>query len=176
MNFTVVPLWQTPLWLGHLDQDDTTRQLARMHTGADPLDITHLRNSTKLLAEVEDTAATIASASGPLGWTHRLHRWLPGHQVGYNFNAAAIWAIVVLDSTPPPDHPQSGEIRLHDPRAGAGNVALPGLPWGRPVTIPAVTGAVVAAPGWLPYTVAPVRPGHTVTVWTLLGHQNSTQT
>lgn len=43
----------------------------------------------------------------------------------------------------------SGAMILHDPRAGAANVALPGLPWGRPITMPTVPGTLVLVPGWL---------------------------
>ena len=174
MDATISKLWPTPLWIGRLEPTAETQQLAKLTT-AEPQDVTHLRTTLAIMAALEAAASCVSDSDGaPLTWVHNVERWHPAHHVGYSYSPAAIRILAVLDSTPPQQHQQSGEIRLHDPRAGAANVALPGLPWGRPVTIQAITGEVIATPGWLPMSVAPVRTGHTVTVWTALGRHTTT--
>lgn len=50
----------------------------------------------------------------------------------------------------------TGEIAIHDPRAGAGNISLPGFPFGRPITIKPNQGSFLVIPGWLGYSSTPL--------------------
>ncbi|GAA3086112.1 hypothetical protein GCM10020000_85870 [Streptomyces olivoverticillatus] len=43
---------------------------------------------------------------------------------------------------------------------------MPGLPWGRALTLHAQAGLAVLVPGWLAHSVLPVTAGHTVAVLT----------
>jgi hypothetical protein len=52
-----------------------------------------------------------------------------------------------------------GDVVLLDPRAGAANVPSPGLPLGRPQVLRPMRGMLLVIPGWLGYSIAPVRQG-----------------
>jgi hypothetical protein len=60
--------------------------------------------------------------------------------------------------------PDSGLLMLHDPRAAAPMVPIPGLPWGRPMTFSLVPGCGVIHPGWLGYSVLPLSGSHSINV------------
>jgi hypothetical protein len=46
-----------------------------------------------------------------------------------------------------------GTIVMHDPRAGSANISLPGLPFGRPITVNPAQGRLLVIPGWLGYSL-----------------------
>lgn len=73
-------------------------------------------------------------------------------------------AWMVLDSTGQGLTPDSGVLMLHDPRGAAPMVAVPGLPWGRPMTFSLTPGKGVIHPGWLGYSVLPLSGSHSVKV------------
>lgn len=165
MDTEIVELWPTPFWFGHIAAPDLA-DVAALTDPACAVDITSHRDDLKALQQLQEAAAAIAPGSLALTWKHILTVWTPGFHFGMGYSAAAIRAFVVVVSNAAAEHPESGTISLHDPRAGAANVALPGLPWGRAAKIPAVAGAAVAFPGWLACSVAPLRDLHTMTVWT----------
>ncbi|KOT64388.1 MULTISPECIES: hypothetical protein [Streptomyces] len=99
-------------------------------------------------------------------WSGRTEAWPGGYHAVWRHGTGAWCALLVLDSEGNASRPVSGAIVLHDPRAGAANVSLPGLPWGRPLTLASRPGLLVVAPGWLGWQIAPVRTGEHRTVWT----------
>lgn len=133
----------------------------------------HSPSSTPAFAHaLEQVAAELhpTAIADELCWTHTMERWQPGYHLGLQYGDAPIRAVVIIASSNLSEHPESGTISLHDPRVGAANVALPGLPWGRPAKIPPITGAAAAFPGWLAMSVAPLRANHHMTVWVLTAH------
>ncbi|MEU7822998.1 hypothetical protein [Catellatospora sp. NPDC049133] len=159
MNITT--LWPTRLWLGEVDAAD----LAQLSALADPArDVDLTDAGLGVLADLEQAAAAV-DPDAQLTWSHRLTTWRAGHYLGMARSAASVFAMTVVASTGNDANQDSGAISLHDPRVAASNVALPGLPWGRPFKISAAAGAAVAAPGWLAYSIAPLRDPHTMTVW-----------
>ncbi len=162
MNMEITELWPTPVWFGQMPIEN----LAERQKLADPsveIDITalHLPGS----AILENAAATIGPPHTQLDWHHRLVVWQPGYHLGMSYTPAAVKALVIVTSNAPENRPESGLISLHDPRAGAPNVALPGLPWGRAAKAPPIEGLALAHPGWLGCSIAPLRRKHSITVW-----------
>ncbi|MFJ4623680.1 hypothetical protein [Streptomyces sp. NPDC088812] len=92
--------------------------------------------------------------------------WGAGHRtpLAYGHGAWTAWCYLAADGRSP--HERSGALCLHDPRAGCDAASVPGLPWGRAVTLTAQPGLTVLAPGWLAHSVLPVSPGHTLAVLT----------
>ncbi|MEU5193607.1 hypothetical protein AB0G86_06020 [Streptomyces scabiei] len=143
---SLTTLWSTPVHTARLtsgdlsqlaaDPDSLTRYLPPGHPGRD------------------------------LSWTSRTEKWDGGFHAALRHGTGAWFALVVLDARASDASEASGAVILHDPRAGAANVALPGLPWGRPITVPNVPGTLVLVPGWLAWQIAPVHPGEHRTVLT----------
>lgn len=99
-------------------------------------------------------------------WTSRTEHWKSGYHAGLRHGAGAWWALLVLGARTQDAGSLSGAVILHDPRAGAANVGLPGLPWGRPLTLITRPGLLTVVPGWLGWQVAPVRTDDERTVLT----------
>lgn len=110
-------------------------------------------------------AAAALGANGVLRWRHRLEAWPPGYHVALRYGAGAVEALCVVASDGRAKQAASGQISLHDPRVGAGNVSVPGLPWGRSITMPADVGRAFIFPGWLACSVAPLHGEHHMVVW-----------
>ncbi|MFE4263502.1 hypothetical protein [Streptomyces sp. NPDC056883] len=91
-----------------------------------------------------------------LTWTSRTEQWNGGYHAGLRHGTGAWCALLVLDARTDAPGTLSGAVILHDPRAGSANVGLPGLPWGRPVTLTTRPGLLAVVPGWLGWQVAPV--------------------
>lgn len=112
-----------------------------------------------------EQAAAALGADGELRWRHRLEAWPPGHHVALRYGPGTIEALCIVASDGRAGQAASGQISLHDPRTGAGNVCVPGLPWGRPITMPADVGRMLIFPGWLAYSIAPLHGEHHMVVW-----------
>lgn len=54
---------------------------------------------------------------------------------------------------------QSGAIVVHDPRAGCAQAMVPGMPFGRPLTVQMERGRVLAFPSWMRWSALPVDEG-----------------
>ncbi|WP_032723506.1 hypothetical protein, partial [Salinispora arenicola] len=155
--------WPTRIWVGQLD----IHALHQVATHADPraaTDLTGVHLGT--LTHLEHAVSAALTLPPHQQWRHRIAIWPPGTHHGMTYSRAAVRALVIVASNPPTEHTESGMISLHDPRVGADNVALPGLPWGRATKIPPVAGGAVAFPGWVGASIAPLRGTHTMTVWT----------
>ncbi|GGU37804.1 hypothetical protein [Streptomyces violascens] len=101
-----------------------------------------------------------------LTWTSRTEQWKGGFHAGLRHGTGAWCALIVLGARTSHVETLSGAVVLHDPRAGAANVGLPGLPWGRPLTLTTRPGLLAVVPGWLGWQVAPVRADDERTVLT----------
>ncbi|KOU43255.1 hypothetical protein, partial [Streptomyces sp. WM6378] len=82
----------------------------------------------------------------------------------YGHAAWTAWCYLATSGESP--HERSGALCLHDPRAGCDSATVPGLPWGRALTLQPQAGLAVIAPGWLAHSVLPVTAGHTAAVLT----------
>ena len=166
MDADIRPMWPTPIWIGHVDAE----ALSRLARYADPTIDTDLATHTDALSSTAhlEHAVTAGLDIEPsvLRWHHRLSVWPAGFYLGMTYSHATVRVLVIVASNQPREHPESGAISLHDPRTGAANVALPGLPWGRTTKIPPMAGGAVAIPGWLGCSIAPLRAAHRMTVWT----------
>lgn len=161
INADISDLWPTPVWMGAIAAGDLVEIAALARPGT--TDIT--AQPLIVIRELELTAGAVDPDRRDLTWRHQLETWPPGFHLGMRYCGVAVRAMVIVDSEVPAEHADSGAISLHDPRAGIANVGLPGLPWGRPVKVPLHTGVAFAHPGWLSYSVAPVRTPHHMTVW-----------
>ncbi|WP_327357780.1 hypothetical protein [Streptomyces sp. NBC_01304] len=92
-----------------------------------------------------------------LGFKSHIERWEGGFHAGLRHGSGTWCTLLVLESHPEGASHHSGAVIVHDPRSGAANVGLPGLPWGRPLTLPTRVGLLAVLPGWLAWQVAPVR-------------------
>lgn len=163
MDVEITPTWPTRVWVGQLD----AQALRQVAAAADPTAETDLTgHQLDAVADLEDTVASALNLRPGQQWRHRLSVWPAGWHRGMTYSRADVRALVIVASTPPPEHTESGMLSLHDPRVGADTVALPGLPWGRATKIPPVAGGAVAFPGWVGVSIAPLRGTHTMTVWT----------
>lgn len=52
-----------------------------------------------------------------------------------------------------------GEVLLLDPRHGSLTAPCPGFPFGRSLRIPLLPRTLLVMPGWLSWSVVPLRPG-----------------
>lgn len=165
MDAEITATWPTKIWIGQVSAQ-TLDQVAAHADPAAETDLSGYADQLAVLADLED-AVTSALGLGPdHRWRHRLAVWPSGFYRGMTYSNAAVRALVIVTSNPPANHEDSGVLSLHDPRIGAANVALPGLPWGRASKIPPMAGGAVAVPGWVGCSVAPLRDTHIMTVWT----------
>lgn len=166
-------LWATRLWIGKLEvmiKDDSPALLENsgvLITAHAPERI--LADSWQVLSDVYDVLAAMLTDGDSLvsGLTEVdlcVETWAPGYAVGLAYGRGAWNAWCFLDSTEDVRGPESGGLSLHDPRAGCASVTVPGLPWGRPMKIAPKPGLAVLHPGWLGYSILPVRAGHRLAV------------
>ena len=89
--------------------------------------------------------------------------WERGHQVPMAASPSDFVGWCFLHATSP-KHKDSGAVAVSDPRAGSAMTAMPGLPWGRQLTITAAQGILAVVPGWLTLSVRPLEEGQRVIV------------
>lgn len=160
MDYRMDQLWPTRVWLGQASADEVVEALASVNR---PEDCKLASAVSEIMGELTD----LHNADHAPGFNHAIEYWKESYGVGMRYGHGLVRAFIILESNRPEGHLESGAITLHDPRAGAGNVGLPGLPWGRPLKLEAVVGRVAVFPGWLPWSVAPLWHGHKMTVWAL---------
>ncbi|MEU0030832.1 hypothetical protein [Streptomyces sp. NPDC006335] len=163
MTFAIHDLWQTPVFTGSLSTDDIPHLIDITSAHA-----TSRNQRAQQLAQALTTAAPLLvptqdNAPEP-SWHWITEQWKPGYHAGLRYSPGNVHAIVVLNASGTPRHPESGQISLHDPRVGANKVFLPGLPWGRHHHLLPRPGNVLVFPSWLGWSVAPVQDGHTIDV------------
>lgn len=162
MDAEITPLWETPVWIGEISAAALQQMTTLTTTDAASITPADLPAITDL-EQALDEAFHLAPERR---WHHRLDTWNPGFYRGMTYSPATVRALVIVTSNQPDQHQDSGAIRIHDPRVGAANVALPGLPWGRSTKIPPIAGGAFAVPGWLACSIAPLRDDHIMRVWT----------
>lgn len=59
---------------------------------------------------------------------------------------------------------EAGSLQVIDPRAGSEMVAVPGLPWGRPLILAPKPGAFMVLPGWHIVSAVPLLPNQRLTL------------
>ncbi|MFI6705396.1 hypothetical protein ACIBF7_03125 [Nonomuraea sp. NPDC050478] len=64
----------------------------------------------------------------------------------------------------PPQEADAGTVAVFDPRAGSAMTAMPGLPWGRQLTVTPAAGSLAVVPGWLTCSIVPVEKGEAIVV------------
>jgi len=155
------PLWTTNIWVGEV----TPQPRDRSDSGDDrsPLVLPE-----GLQGQLEEAARRLLAALRPETFdveyeTRLLHADQAG-SLAHVYSPEDAAALVYLTSDNRSGRQESGQIILHDPRAGAANVFVPGWPWNRPFVLRAHAGAAVLFPGWLAYTIAPVHPDHDLTL------------
>ncbi|WP_327357789.1 hypothetical protein [Streptomyces sp. NBC_01304] len=171
-NDTVEKAWPTRLWLGTISPDLDEQLLGRelrtsAASGCRDLEAETVLDSAQASAVFDGLALQIHT--GPRGTVRlRVQVWSAGHRIPLTYGNAAWSAWCYLAVEGPGGDSRSGAICLHDPRAGCDLATVPGLPWGRALTLQAEPGLAVIAPGWLASSVLPVSTGHAVAV--LLAH------
>jgi hypothetical protein len=160
----ITELWGVSVWLGQILREQLGSALLDNVTDADALPFVTDVQAAAIAACTEDGTNGTAQWS----WNREISTWRPGYFVGAQHSPGDVRVIVILSSNIEENHPDSGCLSIHDPREGAGNVALPGLPWGRPLKIPGRVGLALAVPGWARWSVSPLREPHQMTVWTAI--------
>jgi hypothetical protein len=128
-----------------------------------------LDNEAGFEAELRKALDELAAYAIPSGdadvepgiWTEI---WRPDHAVTIATSPATWTGWCFLAAEGQPANPDSGAVIVHDPRAGSATVSLPGLPWGRPLTVRPVPGTLAIVPGWLTWSVLPVEPTQFIAV------------
>lgn len=161
--------WATALWIGEMSVPfDRARVLDRLRA-------VRSQSTTIPADDVLDTAAvavglTRAAAEAGLGSARSaprlsLHLCGPAHRTSLAYGTGAWQAWVYLAHLDPGDaHRDCGALTLHDPRSGCEQVTVPGLPWGRPLTVRPADGLTVVAPGWLGWSQIALAPGQRLAV------------
>ncbi|MDO0917764.1 hypothetical protein QQM39_45395 [Streptomyces sp. DT2A-34] len=163
MTFPVTSLWETPVWSGALAAEDLAGLPDLL--GSDPeVRAACTKRLGQALTDVAHTLAGPGAREPDTPWSAHTERWEAGYHCGLRYGKGTLQAIVVVSATGTARHAESGRISLHDPRAGASNVFLPGLPWGRHHHLEPEPGNVLICPSWVAWSVAPVQDGHTVEV------------
>ncbi|MFE4263281.1 hypothetical protein [Streptomyces sp. NPDC056883] len=162
--------WTTPVWLGTVhpavDHDLLHSQMIKPPTDRRALDPGDVLDTDKALTVLTALAQTIRPGAATTAVRLGVEIWAPGHRVplAYGHGDWTAWCYLATAGDAP--HESSAALCLHDPRAGCDSATVPGLPWGRALTLRAQTGLTVVAPGWLAHSVLPVAEGHTVVVLT----------
>lgn len=93
----------------------------------------------------------------------RVERWRSGYEApAITSDADYLGWLVVRGRVA--EHSDAGTIALLDPRAGSNMVAVPGIPWGRPLVIAPRSGNLVVHPSWIVCSVLPLDPGQEAVV------------
>jgi hypothetical protein len=166
-------MWPTSVWIGQASPNHLANLGVGIpaSTGSHPprtrIDIDTPDVKPDFLAALTAAAAeTYSPASNrDLQWHHHREIWPVGYYAGMRYGDGLFRVVTIVESNAPEAHRDSGMIALNDPRVGAANVALPGLPWGRPIKIPANRGTTLILPGWLSWSVAPLRAPHSMVVF-----------
>ncbi len=172
MNQVLTELWATRIWIGRVSEPGL-RECSLGARAGEARDASggpltwEPSKWPEFVGDLETAGEKLASVgrSAELRWVHRIETWLPGAHSPLRYGNGLVRGIVVLSSDIPSEHPQSGGIELQDPRAGSGNVGVPGLPWGRSAKIPAIAGVAAVFPGWLAWSIAPLRAPHALVLW-----------
>ncbi len=167
---SITSLWQTPIWLDNvtlgLNDDTVSALLAEPAAGGcvavDPARILTkpAQARTLFMTALRDIVATELDAQVTL--TIELHS--TEHGIALQYSRSAWQGRHIIASTSADPQSASGMLSLHDPRAGCAAVSVPGLPWGRPLTVKAHPGLTVLHPGWLAYSTTPLAVGHRLLV------------
>ncbi|MEV8038636.1 hypothetical protein [Streptomyces sp. NPDC086182] len=164
---TVEDLWTTSVWIGTiqpvLDHDLLCAQMSRTTHGArdiDPEDLFDVGRARSAFGSLAQTVLQVGADEIRLS----AQIWAADHRVplAYGHSVWTAWCYLAVDGHTP--HDRSGAVCLHDPRAGCDAASVPGLPWGRALTLTPQAGLTVLAPGWLAHSVLPVSAGHTLAI------------
>jgi hypothetical protein len=168
---SVAHLWTTSLLIANLDPHEILDRPA-IPNGREQREVLpgdDVRDA--VLAEVFAAAATRFTGVHLSASTVRVtvEIWRNAYEVPVATPSTEWAGWYYLTANPAPEkpdatglHPDSGAVTFHDPRGGAALVTMPGLPWGRDLTVRARPGNLVIAPGWLTYSVIPLAPGQVV--------------
>ncbi|MER8103249.1 hypothetical protein [Kitasatospora sp. NPDC094016] len=103
------------------------------------------------------------SGRRPGGIDLSLQVWNAGYELPQSSTPGDFIGWLFLEATEP-NHIDSGTVAVYDPRAGSAMTAMPGLPWGRQLTVRPRPGNLTIVPGWLTNAVQPVEEGQSITV------------
>ncbi|WP_261566952.1 hypothetical protein [Frankia gtarii] len=163
-------LWTTPIWTGTIPPDAVPA--AQAEPDGQP------RTVPPAIRDLEQLAARTIVRTAPeeLRWEHRTECWSHPHHVGMRYADGDVRFFVILTAHGTTTSDPDGALYLHDPRPAALNISLPGLPWGRPRVLPALTRAAIIMPGWLGWSILPLTPAQQIQVWTGTGYHTRTAT
>ncbi|GEM_PF-3080491 len=169
----VQTLWSTRVWMGQLDVVLRDGAPEEMLLEGSPGDVARV-DTEAVLADGQQVTEGLQGALSHLlpavgrSWSIEIDLqvqvWSGGYSVGLAYGHGDWQGWCFLASNLDVDGPESGALTLHDPRAGCASVTVPGLPWGRPLTISPAPGLAVLHPGWLGYSILPVRADHRIAV------------
>jgi hypothetical protein len=161
--------WATPVWLGTvhpvIDSTRLSREMARRTHSCRIIEPGSILDTDQTAAFFTTLAQTIRPTD-PGSLALSVEIWAPGHRVPLAHSPTPWTAWCYLAAEGQDATGRSGALSLHDPRAGCDAATVPGLPWGRALTLQARPGITALAPGWLAASVLPVAPGHTLAVLT----------
>ncbi|MER0477239.1 hypothetical protein ABR737_02495 [Streptomyces sp. Edi2] len=165
---TLEERWATPVWLGtvrpSLDHERLRDEMRRTQHGCRDLEADDVLDADRARAAFAALAQPLFTPDRPETVQLSVQIWAADHRVplAYGSGLWSAWCYLAVageDATG-----RSGAVCLHDPRAGCDAAAVPGLPWGRALTLQSEPGLAVLAPGWLAHSILPVSSGHTVAV------------
>lgn len=156
-------MWATPVLLEDLLGQLSPNDLASIRGAAD--------DELVGAADALDLLDRLATAFGDttMRWSCHLQKLASGDYRSPGYDAAFVYAYLVLDRTEATPHDESGNIVFADPRAGIQNVFVPGMPWNRAISMRAEPGRLVAAPGWVSSMITPLAAGETLTLLHIRG-------
>lgn len=137
-------MWPTRVWVGTLILDSLNAGLPAC-----------------IEAEVSQIAKELIP-NERLIWNFKEEKYVPGSFVAMRWNEGSVVSITVIESSGQGSNPESGKITLHDPRAGAAAIPVPGRPWGQPANISPSVGTTLVFSSWIAWSLAPLSATHAI--------------
>ncbi len=156
-------VWTTLVGVSRVDVDQILRrEFSPSMDGSDESRISlEPANHFRSISDVKSLFAKAAAAITQVGLEPEVRLqvldWHPGYEVPLVTSNAECFGWLFLAGSES-QHSDAGTVAIADPRSGSNMVALPGLPWGRPLVISPRKGTLIVAPSWLTASVLPLDP------------------
>ncbi|BCJ65704.1 hypothetical protein [Polymorphospora rubra] len=163
MTARVQWMWTTPILLEDLSDQLSPDDLASLRDAADDelVDVAAAFNLLDGLAAAFGNTTT--------RWSCHVQELASGDYRSPGYDAAYVYAYLVLNRIEGTPHENSGNIVFADPRAGIQNVFVPGMPWNKAISMRAEPGRLVGAPGWVSSMITPLATGETLALLQIRG-------
>lgn len=157
-------LWATDVAFASVEVDEmllvNPEPISRSFTRFEAQD---LLRAPSAVASLFEQAAAVIDPTPTMSVRLHVERWNAGFEDPMVTTSADYFGWLFLHGDVAA-HSDAGTVAILDPRCGSNMVAVPGIPWGRPLVLAPKPGTLVVAPSWLTAAVLPLDPGQQVLV------------